>query len=1406
MPNIPSIQIGNITRPDIYLQEYDNSVISPAPSVTGTTPLVIGVSKTGPINTPVLFQSTTDFTNAFGDIDRNLERRGSFFHRTVQNLLASGPVYAMNLLATSDVLDQIQYKTVSTRSDYTNDVERTGPLRKFYNTTGFWQLDSDNFTTLVNNDPGSTNRLLAFTNVSSSPITVFVVKSSLTGYDVSMITWYGTIDQVPPYLNPLDYASDYLVDVLVVSGDWSNYVNLSVDPNWSSYFNTSGLIKTQILNFANNRNVNTLKYYQGLSLIPYFQDNSGKNIFIETNINNDTQNTGLFCAYDMDKFETNYPSGMVDLIGNNLINTDVLLGSTQSSINYLSYNTSIVQSLPYAATPLDSTLNGQSVVALGPSVSVVRDSWGGSNRTAFYSESYVNGLIYASASSNLTGTSSLLVGYTSFNPSLGTTSSMPYYVVGGNEILVNGGTLSTFTFSVSANSYPITNTISNYTSVYYLDTVGNVSTANSTTPGVAPSVDVNATVLGYLNFNTFNGQILQAGATTASASYAFTFTGTASNGQTAYLYLNSPFTTIVPTYSFGGTLSHASASVAFYGYLNSNAAFISTGIGITQSGSTITLSAPSIYGSQLNGTIVGVTGSFNQVSGTWSGGSYGPNYGVIYTPLSVKFTGFGEYVLGTDFTVTDLGAGSIQVVFLGTANVDVASNYISHRRIKLFNHLLGMLDSANLYKMTMLSNITTRTKLSLANASVNTIVTSTTQNKSFILNLGVTTTPADIAAGNIIFYNLDNEIVLGTNTLTTMSTQGTASNGVVAKYSTLYQDFYNGIIETGDYFYHNISDTTVRTVLQNNAGNGYIVFSQTPWVGSTSWGFDFIGNETIILPESTLNTSTLTLAGSTNYINTLTDPATGASYSVGYVAYELTAQVVAEIISTVTTIYDTESPVYLQMSTDINANLSVVFVANDLASPSPIDVTYDNPFSVISFLSNYQQTVEIVTPVGYTASNNKILVNAARYATVKAGDFLEAYVDTSMLEVGQMPRKLTRVVSKKIYAANTSLAEITCDSAIEKYTFNGGTSYQTNRYAGLDAYVTTYQGIVLDGFTIRAASLPDGTEATQTNILNLVSQGTPLFNALTNKNGIDFRYLVDSFGLGLIPNSKQQLNDIVGTRLDAIAFLNMPSLKYFSTSSSPSFVDENGVLQTSYIASGGNLDAGPAFLYSFAQPTTTTTVTRSMYLLPYVTVNDNGRPISVPPAAYVAATFLTKYNSGVSGVTPWTVSAGTTNGRVQGIAGIESNFTPQDISNLNLAHMNPIIYIKNRGFIIDTENTALTLYKSAESYVHCIEVLIELERELRAMLIDFKWTYNTVDTRASIKRKADVICGKYVSQNGLYSYTNICDTTNNTPELIDNQIGVLYTSVTPVKAMAAIVNQVVILPTGSVQSTGFTQQ
>ena len=515
--------------------------------------------------------------------------------------------------------------------------------------------------------------------------------------------------------------------------------------------------------------------------------------------------------------------------------------------------------------------------------------------------------------------------------------------------------------------------------------------------------------------------------------------------------------------------------------------------------------------------------------------------------------------------------------------------------------------------------------------------------------------------------------------------------------------------------------------------------------------------------------------------------------------YQVNENTTYEKLLSVDRIYDVNDKVHnLTMAFD-GDKLNVEFDTElwDYETPAK-GVKSNSKIYVNSADSNFKQTVEIELPEGYVEQTNKIIVDAARYTEIAKGDFLEAEYDETTLAFGEAPRKLTRVVNKTQYAGNTALAEITCDAKIKKiYT---GAAYQTMRYKKVEDYVETYKAISLKGFRVRQASMPDGTETRQNQILNVVAKGTPLFKALTNKEAIDFRYLIDSFGNGLTERSKQQLVDICGERLDAFGFINMPSIKAFKNSSSPSFVNSEGVLQTEYIAKGADPTSNPAFLYSFGDGAGTTC---AGYFLPYVKVNDNGRPLDFPPASFVATTYMRKHTSNVGGITPWTIAAGVTNGRIIGINGLEADFNPTDIEWLNGAQINPIVFKRNRGHVIETENTAQTLYKSALSFIHVREVLIELERELSRMLLDFQWRFNTSDIRAEIKLRADVICETYVGRNGLYNYFNKMDEENNTSEIIDNQIGVLDTYVEPIKGMGIIVNNVTILRTGAIAAGGF---
>jgi hypothetical protein len=1404
-----AIQIGKYKRPGIFIEEFDNSIIV-TPTVTGTTTFVAGFSRKGPVNTPVLLQTAQDLERIFGTIDRNLERKGSFFHRTVGKLLESNPVFAMNLLITSDTLDTLEYKSVSTRSDKFNDIIREGAYRRFFDTTGFWKRDTDAFINLVSDDLGADDRLLSFTNMSDKYITIFVFKTKLTGFDRQIVEYYGSADKVPSYLNPADYASDFMVDVVVVGGDWSNYTELSVDSKWAQYFSPDGLDKTKIRDFANDRNVNLLGYYEGLSLIPFFRDNNGRNIFIETIINNDTDRTGLFCAFDMDKFEKDYTTGMVDLIGNNLVQANGILNNGQFDLEFLSYRTNILDLVDYAQTPLDQADGTQQVFAFGPSAATSGSlgkltSWGDTTRTSWYAEDFIEGVEYDLGSEVFGSSQSITIGYTlNGNINLGVYSDQvtPYTVVSGTklDITLNGATSGTGTLSIAASAFTPSATTASYTSVVHVDsTTGEIKLTNGVS-NLPPTLPNNDVVLNYFTFSMANGLFIPNTVTVNDigilspeepADLTFTFNGTpTASGTTVSFFYDG---TLVSTPTASGTTSLAD-------YLQ---AIISDIVSLTQSFGVTLSASQSIIFSALPGTYDTYNGF--PISLTFSN-DLGSNINVV-SSLSQSFSGgvgvgYNALDFGPsgDYDITNLGSGKFKFEFLNSSGSAPTTAYETWRKVRLFRNMLQVLDSSDVTKSTMLSDINTHEKFSLENANLTTPIDVTTSNRSFEFTLGTTSVPQSVLDGNLVFYKIDNELILGQNGLQTKTSEASATaSGVVAKYSTLYQNFENGSINTGDFFYKNLIETRypespIRVVFQNEGTFSYVVFSDIQ-----SWSVNY--NDYISVYGAVENTGVLQIEENTNYYNTLVDPSTGTTYSSQYTAYKVFQDVVNEDLSNVELVFNRneDGKVYLKMFTTSSGDLTVDFVDDDLSTVVPINIDENTKFVVNSNKTNYKQTVEIEVPTGYTQVPNKILVKGSRYTEIKIGDYLEAYVDPSItLEPGEVTRNITKIVSKRAYAPDTTLVEITCDAPIEKYAF--GTDLQTLRYTTIEDYVTTYQSIPLKGFRVREASMPDGSESRQSAILNLIAKGTPLFKALTNKEAIDFRYVIDSFGLGLVERSKQQLVDICGQRLDCFGFINMPSMKMFKNSTSPTFVDSEGVLQTSFIAQGGNPESSPAFLYSFGDGRGVSSVG---YFLPYVTVNDNGRPADIIPSPYVASTYLRKINTNTTAILPWTIAAGVTNGRVTNIAGIEINFSPEDIENLNGAQMNPLVFKRNRGYIIETENTAQTLYRSALSFIHVREVLIELERELSAMLLEFQWRFNTSDVRAEIKLRADTICEKYVNKNGLFNYFNKCDEENNTTEIIDNQIGVLDTYVEPIRAMGVIVNNITILRTGAIAAGGF---
>ena len=144
-------KIASLKAAGTYRFEFDKSQVVSIPA--NQTRLIVGFSKTGPFNTPVFVPDTAFFKQVYGDIDRNLERKDSFFHRSCLAALERGPILALNLLSldATDKVNAVRFATSATPEAQAN-AGATMNTAKFYNRDKFWFPSTDDFLTNVGAD------------------------------------------------------------------------------------------------------------------------------------------------------------------------------------------------------------------------------------------------------------------------------------------------------------------------------------------------------------------------------------------------------------------------------------------------------------------------------------------------------------------------------------------------------------------------------------------------------------------------------------------------------------------------------------------------------------------------------------------------------------------------------------------------------------------------------------------------------------------------------------------------------------------------------------------------------------------------------------------------------------------------------------------------------------------------------------------------------------------------------------------------------------------------------------------------------------------------------------------------------------------------------------------------------
>lgn len=305
-----------------------------------------------------------------------------------------------------------------------------------------------------------------------------------------------------------------------------------------------------------------------------------------------------------------------------------------------------------------------------------------------------------------------------------------------------------------------------------------------------------------------------------------------------------------------------------------------------------------------------------------------------------------------------------------------------------------------------------------------------------------------------------------------------------------------------------------------------------------------------------------------------------------------------------------------------------------------------------------------------------------------------------------------------------------------------------------------------------------------------------IHRGLCNEAMVDYRYIIDSFSYGLRESlgGKVYLSRLAQDRGKCTALLNMPSAKQFAVSTDPYFCDSyipgTGVrpgLNTKYIPEGGNTEMGSPNV--FGLPNEDDGAKYAAAFFPNLIYSENGRTISVPPAADVANVFYRKF-TGVND--PYAICAnqnGIINNRY--VTGVEFDADTQDREYLEPMGVNTII--RDRGQIMIYGNqTCFQAIKSDFNKLHVRENLNTMEIECNAILKQYNFLYNTPATRAAIVQMLTPVLSTMQTSGALAAYEIICDETNNTPEIIEGDYGIVDIAVWFNHGMEKIVQRITV--------------
>lgn len=297
--------------------------------------------------------------------------------------------------------------------------------------------------------------------------------------------------------------------------------------------------------------------------------------------------------------------------------------------------------------------------------------------------------------------------------------------------------------------------------------------------------------------------------------------------------------------------------------------------------------------------------------------------------------------------------------------------------------------------------------------------------------------------------------------------------------------------------------------------------------------------------------------------------------------------------------------------------------------------------------------------------------------------------------------------------------------------------------------------------------------------LNVLINERGIFEALTNHVDSEYHYIVDTFATQIVESkigAKQNIIDVAKAKDNCLAIMN--------------FVPMSRLLEES------NFEINKLKNY-ISLPSEANGASYCAFYTPLV-FGEGAVKTVVPSAALVSNNFMEKWNSRQ----PYYIVAGPNYGvmNYEGLIGPDYNYSRNDLDVLEPFGVNCMVYVPRKGTYINSNQTAKQIPVSALSKVHIRELVIYLQNEIENMMQNYQWELNTQTLRDTIKTKADTILERIKANGGVYDYINVCDGTNNTPEVIDNEMVILDTSIEPARGAGKMVQRLTIHRTGGISA------